>query len=50
MSDIEFYSRLNTLVEEAAKGGLTMPVIVEDLRLLANVLSALHVTKSVVQL
>ena len=49
MSDIEFYSRLNTLVEEAAKGGLTMPVIVEDLRLLANALSALHITKPVVR-
>ena len=43
MTDLDFYMNLNTLVEEAHKGGLDWETIVEDLRLLASAMSALHV-------
>ena len=43
MTDLQFYSRLNDLVEEAHKAGLDWKTIVEDLRLLASAMSALHV-------
>lgn len=42
MTDLEFYSRLNTLVEEAHRTGLAMETIIADLRLLARALVALN--------
>ena len=46
MTDLQFYSRLNDLVEEANKSGLDMDVIIEDLRLLARALEAVHADES----
>ena len=46
MTDPKFYSRLNTLVEEANRSGLDMDLIIADLRLLARALEAIHVDKS----
>ena len=43
MTDLDFYMNLNKLVEEAHKAGLDWTTIVEDLRLLASAMSALHV-------
>ena len=43
MTDLQFYFRLNDLVEEAHKAGLDWTTIVEDLRLLASAMNALHV-------
>jgi hypothetical protein len=36
MTDAEFYDRLDRLVEEAERGGLSRALIIEDLRLLAE--------------
>ncbi len=46
MTDLQFYSRLNDLVEEANRSGLDMDVIIEDLRLLARALEAVHADES----
>jgi hypothetical protein len=46
MTDLEFYSRLNTLVEEASRSGLDMDLIIADLRLLARALEAIHADES----
>ena len=46
MTPLQFYSDLNTLVENATKGGVDMLTIIEDLRLLATVMEALNVPQS----
>ena len=46
MTDLQFYSDLNNLVEQAHSGGLDMDLIIKDLRLLARALEALNVPQS----
>ena len=46
MTDLEFYSRLNTLIEEAMEGGVSLATIVSDLALLSRVMASLHEKES----
>ena len=45
MTDLQFYSRLNDLIEEAMGGGVSLATIVSDLALLSRVMESLHAKK-----